>query len=63
MTDRLSRVIRARSRERRRHRAPAGIGVRFRTDELVRHAGPTQMVLSTHDDLPRRRRSTTIDRG
>lgn len=47
-----ARLIRSHPRIRRSH-APH-VGVRFSAEELVRYAGPTQMVLSGHYPPPRR---------
>lgn len=47
-----ARFIRSHPRIRRSH--PPDVGVRFSAEELVRYAGPTQMVLSGHYPPPRR---------
>lgn len=44
----------ARSHPRIRRARRPDVGVRFSTQELVRYAGPTQIVLSGHDGPPRR---------
>lgn len=44
----------ARSHPRIRRPHPPDVGVRFSVEELVRYAGPTQMVLSSHDASSRR---------
>lgn len=52
-----ARFARSHPRVRRPH--PPDVGVRFTAEELVRYAGPTQMVLSSHYPPPRRAGAST----